>query len=148
MAQHRSEGATRPRVSPTAWLTSWVGLGDSGTATSSPPTWGPRRLDVGSDAAPCEWVTRCVQHHCSWAKRKWLHRHMNVLFSLQDQWNQHRESIKPGAHHHKFFDGCQRVYLFSFQWSVATLSETVASSLADVNASNLATILNIVKKCQ
>lgn len=60
MQQHRSEGATLPLVSPTAWLISWVGLEDSDTATLYQPMWGPRRLVVGSDTARCERVTRCV----------------------------------------------------------------------------------------
>lgn len=60
MQQHRSEGATRPPVSPTAWLTSWVGLEDSDTAALYRLMWGPRHLAVGRDTAQCEQHSRCV----------------------------------------------------------------------------------------
>lgn len=116
MQLHRSEGATRPPVSPTAWLTSWVGLEDSDTATLYRPMWGPRRLAVGSDTAQCERHTRCVyiatirliitlQPH-SFAKRNWL-----FFFVLSrsrtsaphgvTQWNPYKESIEPRVYHHK-----------------------------------------------
>lgn len=107
MQLHRSEGATRPPVSPTAWLTSWVDLEDSDTATLYRPMWGPRRLAVGSDTAQCERHTRCVyiatisliitlQPH-SFAKRNWQLHIFFCSFPLQDQrspWSDTVESVQ------------------------------------------------------
>lgn len=124
MQQHKSEGATRPLVSPTAWQISWAGLEDSDTATLYRPMWGLRRLVVGSDTAQCELATRCVYIAtvllllCKTNKQTNTPPPDSSFFVLSrscachwvTQWNQHRESVKTKSSQTlSFFDGCQRV---------------------------------------
>lgn len=71
--QHRSGRATQPLVWPTAWLTFWVGQEEWGTATSSPPTWVPRRLADGRGMALCEHKSRCKVRRpvIIWCQNSW-----------------------------------------------------------------------------